>query len=58
MFCILKFNLFFKHYKTQVEKERVEFFNYLREYYKVATEDYEFMNTSIQQYVNVNFKNF
>ncbi|RNA44600.1 little elongation complex subunit 2 isoform X1 [Brachionus plicatilis] len=44
------------HYKSQIEKEREEFFGYLQEYYKAAGEDYEFMNHSIEQYEMTSFK--
>lgn len=44
---------FQKHYKQSIEKERVEFMAFLQEYFKNASEDYQFMNTGIVRYVNV-----
>ncbi len=46
-------NYLFKHYKNLVEKERKEFLAYIEEYFKLAREDYEFMNNYILRYVNV-----
>ncbi|CAF0998202.1 unnamed protein product [Brachionus calyciflorus] len=48
----VKFYKKYLHLKLQVEKERNEFYSYLKDYYTAAGEDYEFLDHSIEPYVN------
>jgi hypothetical protein len=43
----------YTHYKTLINKERIEFMSYLERYYHKAGEDYEFINQNNIQYITV-----
>lgn len=42
-----------KHLKNLVDKERAEFFDYSKDYFKHAQDDYGFRNRATIQYINV-----
>lgn len=43
---------FLKHYRNLIEKERVAFFEYAKQYFQNASEDYRFVNETTVQYID------